>query len=564
MPPTAFVLSTLGYPSLRSGDGEPVRFRTRKHFAVLIHLALAAGHRCSREEIMEMLWPNVSSKLARHSLAQALTVIKEKVGRDRILTLRSAISLQPEAVQVDALRLGQEDVGVSGAFLEGFEIPGARGFDQWKDEWTSRLLPKIRDCLVRQMEAGRRLGDFVTVERHATILLQFDPLSEDGVRGIMESRAWVGDRSRALSVYEAYSTRLAEVLCAQPSREIVRMADLLREGQRANPARAVAEPSARRERRMEAETILGRSLEFSLLYDCWLSARKGTPQVIVITGDPGIGKTTLTNSFVSSCQLEGAVVARSQAYEAERDLPFAVLSELVRQLALQRTIGGAEPDALAELSRICSDVGAAFPGVPKPSNWSAEVIPVRLADALLKAISAAAEESPVVLVVDDIHAADNSSAAILNMIARKIQRTRVALILAGRSRELRVTSAASALVADSRIEGLTSVELEGLGEGAARDLVVQLVGTDGQREAPVDRILLCGRGNPLALELLAREWADHGPDSLLRDLEAINTTPSPGSGSPGDSECVRPRGTEARSEHPRHSGSCSGSWTTPP
>jgi DNA-binding SARP family transcriptional activator len=363
---------------------------------------------------MEMLWPSVSSKLARHSLAQALTVIKEKVGRDRILTVRNAISLEPEAIEVDVLRLGQENVGVSGPFLEGFEIPGARGFDQWKDEWTSKLLPKIRDCLVRQMEASRRLGDFVVVEKHATKLLQFDPLSEDGVRGIMESRAWVGDRSRALSVYDAYSARLAEVLCARPSREIVRMAGLLREGQQADRVRAVAEPSARRERRMEAETIFGRSHEFSLLYDCWLTARQGTPQVIVITGDPGIGKTTLTNSFVSSCQLEGAVVARAQAYEAERDLPFAVLSELIRQLAIQRTIGGAEPDALAELSRICADVGAAFPGVPKPPSWSAEIIPVRLADALLKAIRAAAEESPIVLVVDDIHAADNSSAAILN------------------------------------------------------------------------------------------------------------------------------------------------------
>src|SRR4029077_3425026 len=104
--------------------------------------------------------------------------------------------------------------------LDGFEIPGARGFDLWKDEWTSRLLPRIRDVLVRQMEASRRLGDFATVERHATMLLQFDHLSEDGVRGIMESRAWVGDRSRALNVYEAYNAQLAEVLGARPSPEV--------------------------------------------------------------------------------------------------------------------------------------------------------------------------------------------------------------------------------------------------------------------------------------------------------------------------------------------------------
>lgn len=106
MPSAPFVLSTLGYPSLRSAAGEPVRFRTRKHFAVLIRMALAAGHRCSREELMEMLWPSVPAKHARHSLAQAITVIKSKVGGERIVAARSSISLAAGSVDVDALSVG--------------------------------------------------------------------------------------------------------------------------------------------------------------------------------------------------------------------------------------------------------------------------------------------------------------------------------------------------------------------------------------------------------------------------------------------------------------------------
>src|SRR2546426_3791746 len=47
-------------------------------------------------------------------------------------------------------------------------------------------------------DAGRRVGDFGTVERHALVLHDLDPLSEDAVRGLMEARAWVGDRSNAL------------------------------------------------------------------------------------------------------------------------------------------------------------------------------------------------------------------------------------------------------------------------------------------------------------------------------------------------------------------------------
>lgn len=506
-----------------------MRFRTRKHFAVLLRLALAAGHRCSREELMEMLWPGVTAKLARHSLAQAITVIKSKLGREHVVALRNAVALAAGAVEVDALRMDDQASRVTGPFLDGFEIPGARGFDQWKDEWTARLLPRIRDCLVRQMDAGRRLGDFASVEQHANMLLQFDALGEEGVRGVMEARAWVGDRITALKVYDAYVAQLAEVLGARPSPEVIRMAGLLREGRApVRRARTTTEPSGRRERRMEAERLVGRTREFSQLYDTWLDARKGSPRVVVIMGDPGIGKTTLTNTFLSSCQLEGAIVARVQAYDAERELPFAVLSELVRQLALQRTIGASDPEALAELSRICPDVGVSFPGVPKPPDWSADVIPLRLADALLKSVTAAAEESPVVLVVDDIHAADNSSAAILHMLARKIERGRFMLILAGRPVDLRL-SGISQLVGDSSIGGMMTVELEPLTDDAARELVGRLA---ADQDPPVERLLQAGRGNALALELLTREWADHGFDSLLGDLEAINTTPAPRIGIP--------------------------------
>src|SRR5439155_530437 len=82
--------------------------------------------------------------------------------------------------------------------------------------------------------------------------------------------------------------------------------------------------------------------------------------------------------------MEGAVVARAQAYAAERELPFAVLAELIKQLTLQRAIGGAAPEALSELARVAPEILQAFPGVPRPLDWAAEVIPLRLADAFLK------------------------------------------------------------------------------------------------------------------------------------------------------------------------------------
>src|SRR5438445_1181931 len=246
-----------------------------------------------------------------------------------------------------------------------------------------------------------------------------------------------------------------------------------------------------------------------------------------MTGDPGVGKTTLTNAFVSACQMDGAVVARAQAYDAERELPFAVLAELVKQLTLQRAIGATDPEALSELSRVSPEIFNAFPGVPKPVEWSAEVIPLRLADSFLKAVEAATDESPLILVVDDIHAADNASVAILHIVARKLPHTRLLLILTARSNELRTVAGPRALVSDSAIQALQAVDLEPLSADAAERLVAALAAKAEGRvaEVPTARILQAGNGNPLALELLTKEWLAHGSGSLLSDLEALNTQP---------------------------------------
>jgi tetratricopeptide (TPR) repeat protein len=159
---------------------------------------------------------------------------------------------------------------------------------------------------------------------------------------------------------------------------------------------------------------------------------------------------------------------------------------------------------------------------------------LRFADAFLKAVTAAADDNPVVLVVDDIHAADNASVGILHMLARKVNGLRLMLILAGRPAELRASGPPSALTMDPAIEGLKTIPLEGFSSetGAA---LVHRIGSEAREKhgaAPTERILKAGAGNPLAIELLTREWASHGADSLLRQLEALDALPVPTLGIP--------------------------------
>src|SRR5207248_4400176 len=131
-------LLTLGAPLLLSQAGEQVRFRTRKHFALLIRLAVEAGRKLTRDYLMDLLWPDVPAARPRHSLAQALTVLKEKIGRDHLVVQRASIALVPGAVEADVRRLESCEVEIRGPFLDGFEVPGAVQFEQWKDQWRAR------------------------------------------------------------------------------------------------------------------------------------------------------------------------------------------------------------------------------------------------------------------------------------------------------------------------------------------------------------------------------------------------------------------------------------------
>src|SRR5205807_2834882 len=90
-------------------------------------------------------------------------------------------------------------------------------------------------------------------------------------------------------------------------------------------------------------------------------------------------------------------------------------------------------------------------------------------------------------------------------------------------------AAAAAVVADTTGRGLRGLEAEPLSAGAAeRPVTAHAVRADAKirvGELPTTRILQAGNGNPLALELLTKEWVAHGSSSLLSDIEALNTQP---------------------------------------
>ena len=142
-------LRCLGQPALFAATGEPIRFRTKKHLALLVYLAVEPRRPHTRERLAELLWPTGSRSEARHSLATALSILRPRVGAEVLETDRERVLLLPNAVAMDLDRLAAGDILGSevvpplevAAFLDGFDIPESGEFTLWKDRQQARLLP---------------------------------------------------------------------------------------------------------------------------------------------------------------------------------------------------------------------------------------------------------------------------------------------------------------------------------------------------------------------------------------------------------------------------------------
>jgi DNA-binding CsgD family transcriptional regulator len=220
--------------------------------------------------------------------------------------------------------------------------------------------------------------------------------------------------------------------------------------------------------------LVGRRRERELLDQHLDSARAGRGVVLVVHGDPGVGKTALLEYAVQ--RGDAFRIARTVGVEGELALPFAALQQLCAPiLALRMNLPPPQRDAL--------DVAFGLaPGGP-PS-------PFLVGLAVLGLLSEAAEDRPVLCVVDDAQWLDQASAAALAFIARRLVAEKVALLFATRA-------------VGATFVGLPELRVEPLGHEDARALLAASL------PAPVDaqvleQVVAETRGNPLGLLELPR------------------------------------------------------------
>ncbi|HEX2104189.1 MAG TPA: LuxR family transcriptional regulator [Solirubrobacteraceae bacterium] len=217
--------------------------------------------------------------------------------------------------------------------------------------------------------------------------------------------------------------------------------------------------------------IVGRTRERSELEAVLEAARDGRSTVLVVQGEAGIGKSTLLDEAVAAAP--DFRVLRARGYESESDIPFAGLLDLLSPLLdlLDRI-----PPAQAAALR-----GSLALGEPVPHDRFA--VPA----AVLSLLGAAAEEHPVLAIVDDVHWLDAASLEALLFAARRVAAEGIVLLLAARDGE----------GFDARSTGLARLRVGALDPGSARALLERRAG--GLADTVAEQLLATADGNPLAL-----------------------------------------------------------------
>jgi DNA-binding CsgD family transcriptional regulator len=222
--------------------------------------------------------------------------------------------------------------------------------------------------------------------------------------------------------------------------------------------------------------LIGRRSECERLDDLVAAAKTGRSRVLVLRGEPGIGKTALLE-FVRA-RSQGCRIGRAAGVESEMELAYAGLHQLCGPFAEQiERLPGPQRDAL----------GTAFglrPGSP-PDRFLVGL-------AVLTLLGVVAEELPLVCLVDDAQWLDRASMQTLGFVARRLLAGPVAMVFAVRDCD-----------EEPALAGLPELAMSGLTGRDAEELLD--TSTAGALEKPVrDRILIESDGNPLALLELPR------------------------------------------------------------
>jgi DNA-binding SARP family transcriptional activator len=526
-----------------TADGVPLVVDTRKALAILALLA-TEGRRFARDELAALLWPESGDDAARGALRRTLSVLRSSLGDRWLAVDRAGVGLADAWVDLEVLaRVGGDgEAGlpalraatdlVRGPFLAGFSLRDSPEFDDWRATRATAVDRTVGALLDRLATAAEAAGDLVAARAAAARRIDLDPLDEPAHRRLMRLLARTGDRTGAIRQYRACVAVLERELGVTPLAETTAVYEAIRDSA-AGPPSASDTPVAPVQASGAARSRLpfvGREAELGAVIEAYRSCETDG-RVVAIVGEAGIGKSRLAEAVSDAVRAAGGGVLAARAFASESGIAYGPIVELLRS-GLTRPDGEhllapVAPALLAELERL---IGLPAPLADRIGRYGRRERPgvadvpaarARLLDAVAEGLAAlAAGPAPGLLVVDDVHWADDATRETLLWLARRLAGRSLLLVLTWRPEDLDDTGAAFARMVED-LPGVVRVPLGPLNRSAVEQLISAAAVTGAPR-LRVDELLEESEGLPLYLvEALASGASTvEGPGRSVRTLLA--------------------------------------------
>jgi DNA-binding SARP family transcriptional activator len=473
---------------------------------------LEANRPVSSDRLIEALWEQGPPETAPKALQGYVSQLRKVLGKERLETTPSGYRLRVEADELDEDRFQRLREG--GRLAEALSI--WRGlplsdfrYQRFAQSEIARLEESRLACLEDRIEVDLAAGRHRDLVGELEALVSAHPLRQRLRAQLMLALYRSGRDAEALGVYQDARSALVEELGIEPRREMRELQQAILRQEPALDLVVEAAPGDERTRGL----LVGRDHELQELDAALEDAFAGRGRVVLLVGEPGIGKSRLADELIGQARARGARVLIGRCWEAGGAPAYwpwlQSLRAYVRETApdtLREQLGAGAPD----LAPLLPELRELFHRLPEPPTLESESARFRLFEAASSFLKEAARTRPLVLVLDDLHAADEPSLLLLQFLARELGESRLLVVGAYRDVDPTPADPLTTVLTELAREPVTrSLALAGLGE---RDVTrfIELMSGETPSEELVFGICKETEGNPLFVGEIVRLLAAEG------------------------------------------------------
>jgi len=494
----AFRIELFGAPRVLQRGAE-VRLPIRKSLALLAYLAIEG--RATRAKLAALFWGESGDEAARRNLRRELHRLREAGLGDIITADDACVTLAPcvtsDTAEFDAAEQSRSDTALAlyrGPLLDGFEVDEAEGFERWLAARRDHFAQRWSHIAAAEASRFAAQGDPRAALALHLRLIEADALQETQFVAAMRLASQLGERSRALELYERCRATLQRELGLEPLPDTIALAEQIRAAESLAP---FAEPAVNAGLAELAAPFVGRDATLAAL-------RAAGTRIRLIVGEPGVGKSRLADEYTRG----GAPRMLIAGSELMRNAPLqAVAAALARALAdagMRKRVQALDGVRRHELARLLPELDGTHAHANSERREDSSDSPAARKARLLEAVGAALRTLAAdgAIVFEDLHWGDALTLDLIEDLAHRLARERAdspVIVLTARMQELGDHAAAQTLMLRlERAQLLQRFELAPLDGGATAELVQRLSGSGGGTVF-AQRLQRATQGNPFFL-----------------------------------------------------------------